>query len=82
LNRILFEENSVYVRTALVAYNAVFHDPGDRSQKQHLMWQPPGNQAAPQERVRKDQCRKGHFRERVRESPAHARRISANGCER
>lgn len=36
LNRILFEENSAYVRTALVAYNAVFHAIGDRSQKQYL----------------------------------------------
>ena len=36
LDRTLFEENSLYVRTSLVAYNAVFHDLGDRSQKQHL----------------------------------------------
>lgn len=36
VDRTLFEENSYYVRTALVAYNAVFHDLGDRSQKQHL----------------------------------------------
>ena len=36
INRKLFEQNSLYMRTALVAYNAVFHDIGDRSQKQHL----------------------------------------------
>lgn len=36
INRELFEENSAYVRTALVAYNAVFSDLGDLSQKQHL----------------------------------------------
>jgi len=36
INRNLFEENSVYVRTALVAYNAVFSDLGDLSQKNHL----------------------------------------------
>lgn len=36
LDRSLFEKNSLYVRTSLVAYNAVFHDLGDRSQKQHL----------------------------------------------
>ena len=36
INRQLFEENSAFVRTALVAYNAVFPDLGDLSQKQHL----------------------------------------------
>lgn len=36
MNRKLFEQNSLYMRTALVAYNAVFHDIGDRSQKQYL----------------------------------------------
>ena len=36
LNRQLFEHNSHYVRTALVAYNAVFSDIGDKSQKQYL----------------------------------------------
>ena len=36
IDRRLFEENSHYVRTALVAYNAVFSDIGDRSQKQYL----------------------------------------------
>ena len=36
LNRKLFEEHSAYVRTALVAYNAIFNDLGDLSQKQHL----------------------------------------------
>lgn len=32
----LFESNSAYVRTALVAYNAVFSDLGDRSQPHYL----------------------------------------------
>jgi len=36
VDRRLFEENSHYVRTALVAYNAVFRDIGDKSQKQYL----------------------------------------------
>ncbi len=36
INRILFEENSRYVRTALVAYNAVFEDLGDLSKKEYL----------------------------------------------
>lgn len=36
IDRQLFEENSHYVRTALVAYNAVFSDIGDKSQKQYL----------------------------------------------
>lgn len=36
IDRGLFEENSHYVRTALVAYNAVFSDIGDKSQKQYL----------------------------------------------
>ena len=35
-NRELFEDNAAYVRTALVAYNAVFSDIGDKSQKQYL----------------------------------------------
>ncbi|MBR5968788.1 MAG: Fic family protein [Lachnospiraceae bacterium] len=37
LDRMLFEKNSKYVRDALVAYNAVFHDAGDLSQKEHLI---------------------------------------------
>lgn len=36
LNRKLFEENSVYVRTALVAYNAFFSDGTDYSKKEYL----------------------------------------------
>lgn len=36
LNRTLFEENSVYVRTALVAYNAFFSDGTDFSKKEYL----------------------------------------------
>lgn len=36
LNRKLFEENSVYIRTALVAYNAFFSDGTDFSQKTYL----------------------------------------------
>jgi cell filamentation protein len=36
LNREIFKDNSVFVRRALVAANAVFHDIGDRSQPQHL----------------------------------------------
>lgn len=36
IDRQLFEETSHYVRTALVAYNAVFSDIGDKSQKQYL----------------------------------------------
>ena len=36
IDRQLFEGNSHYVRTALVAYNAVFSDIGDKSQKQYL----------------------------------------------
>ena len=36
INRELFENNSAYVRTALVAYNAVFHDLGDLSKKEYL----------------------------------------------
>ncbi len=36
LNRKLFEENSVYVRTALVAYNAFFSDGADFSKKEYL----------------------------------------------
>ena len=37
IDRKLFEENSKYVRDALVAYNAVFTDLGDLSQKEHLI---------------------------------------------
>lgn len=37
LDRKLFEQNSKYVRDALVAYNAVFPDAGDLSQKEHLI---------------------------------------------
>lgn len=36
LNRKLFEENSIYVRTALVAYNAYFSDGSDFSKKEYL----------------------------------------------
>lgn len=36
INRELLAENSAYVRTALVAYNAVFHDMGDLSKKEYL----------------------------------------------
>ncbi len=36
IKRSLFEKNSIYMRTALVAYNAVFHDLGDLSQKHYL----------------------------------------------
>ncbi|MBR1559499.1 MAG: hypothetical protein IJ646_04585 [Clostridia bacterium] len=36
IDRQLFEDNSHYVRTALVAYNAVFSDIGDRSKKEYL----------------------------------------------
>ena len=36
-NRILFEDNAQYVRTALVAYNAVFDDLGDLSKKEYLI---------------------------------------------
>lgn len=36
INRELFEKNSQYVRTALVAYNAIFSDLGDLSKKEYL----------------------------------------------
>ncbi|MBD5521951.1 MAG: hypothetical protein HDR03_12160 [Lachnospiraceae bacterium] len=36
-NRELFENNAQYVRTALVAYNAVFDDMGDLSKKEYLI---------------------------------------------
>lgn len=36
IDRTIFEEHSVYVRTALVAYCAVFHDLGDLSKKEYL----------------------------------------------
>lgn len=36
INYKLLAENSLYVRNALVAYNAVFHDLGDLSEKSHL----------------------------------------------
>lgn len=36
-NRELFEDNVAYVRTALVAYNAVFQDIGDISKPQYLI---------------------------------------------
>lgn len=36
INRKLFEENSRYVRTALVAYNAYFSDGSDFSKKEYL----------------------------------------------
>lgn len=37
LNRDLFGNNAQYVRTALVAYNAVFDDLGDLSKKEYLL---------------------------------------------
>lgn len=36
-SRKLFEDNAQYVRTALVAYNAVFNDLGDLSKKEYLI---------------------------------------------
>lgn len=36
INRKLFEENSIYVRTALVAYNAYFSDGSNFSKKEYL----------------------------------------------
>ncbi len=36
VNRTIFEKHSVYVRTALVAYCATFHDLGDLSKKEYL----------------------------------------------
>lgn len=36
LDRKLFEDNSMYVRTALVAYNAFFSDGTDFSKKEYL----------------------------------------------
>ena len=36
-NRELFEKNAQYVRTALVAYNAVFDDIGDISKPEYLI---------------------------------------------
>ena len=36
-NRELFEDNAQYVRTALVAYNAVFNDIGDKSKPEYLV---------------------------------------------
>lgn len=36
INRTIFEKHSAYVRTALVAYSAVFHDLGDMSKKEYL----------------------------------------------
>lgn len=36
MNRKLFEENSIYVRTALVAYNAYFSDESDFSKREYL----------------------------------------------
>lgn len=36
INRMIFEKHSAYVRTALVAYCAVFHDLGDLSKKEYL----------------------------------------------
>lgn len=35
-DRKLFEDNAQYVRTALVAYNAVFADMGDLSKPEYL----------------------------------------------
>ena len=36
-NRELFEDNAQYVRTSLVAYNAVFDDLGDKSKPEYLI---------------------------------------------
>lgn len=36
IDRTIFEKHSTYVRTALVAYAAVFHDLGDLSKKEYL----------------------------------------------
>jgi cell filamentation protein len=36
INRKLFQEHSAYLRNALVAARAIFHDLGDRSQPKHL----------------------------------------------
>lgn len=36
IDRTIFEKHSAYVRTALVAYCAVFHDLGDLSKKEYL----------------------------------------------
>lgn len=36
INRAIFEQHSAYVRTALVAFSAVFHDLGDLSKKEYL----------------------------------------------
>lgn len=36
MNWTIFEQHSAYVRTALVAYSAVFHDLGDLSKKEYL----------------------------------------------
>lgn len=36
INRTIFEKHSAYVRTALVAYSAVFHDLGDLSKREYL----------------------------------------------
>ena len=36
IDRAIFEKHSAYVRTALVAYSAVFHDLGDLSKKEYL----------------------------------------------
>lgn len=36
IDRTIFEKHSAYVRTALVAYSAIFHDLGDLSKKEYL----------------------------------------------
>ena len=36
IDRTIFEKHSTYVRTALVAYCAIFHDLGDLSKKEYL----------------------------------------------
>lgn len=36
IDRTIFEKHSIYVRTALVAYSAIFHDLGDLSKKEYL----------------------------------------------
>jgi cell filamentation protein len=37
MDRVLFKNNSVYVRTALVAASAIFHDLGDKSNPEYLI---------------------------------------------
>lgn len=58
INRTVFEKHSTYVRTALVAYSAVFHDLGDLSKKEYLeriIWDSLKNAGAP-DRERDEEC--------------------------